>query len=100
MGVARRGRFGRDFHFAEFAGPVPLSEDPRDVTTAFAACFPTGNWKVNLRRSMRAWDWVLVHVGFAMSCINADEAARTLIILEEFGAVRQELEAMSVPGQS
>jgi hydrogenase expression/formation protein HypC len=29
--------------------------------------------------------WVLVHVGFAMSRIDEDEAARTLKILEELG---------------
>jgi hydrogenase expression/formation protein HypC len=40
-------------------------------------------------------DWVLVHVGFAMSRIDAEEAARTLKILEELGEMQQELEAMS-----
>jgi hydrogenase expression/formation protein HypC len=39
-------------------------------------------------------DWVLVHVGFAMSRIDEDEAARTLKILEELGEVREELSAM------
>ncbi|MBL1321480.1 MAG: HypC/HybG/HupF family hydrogenase formation chaperone [Methylophaga sp.] len=39
-------------------------------------------------------DWVLVHVGFAMSRIDEDEAARTLQILEELGEVQEELEAM------
>ena len=28
-------------------------------------------------------DWVLVHAGFAMSRIDAEEAARTLALLEE-----------------
>ncbi|MDQ2804644.1 MAG: HypC/HybG/HupF family hydrogenase formation chaperone [Pseudomonadota bacterium] len=28
-------------------------------------------------------EWVLVHVGFAMSRIDADEAARTLALLQE-----------------
>ena len=32
--------------------------------------------------------WVLVHVGFAMSCIDAAEAARTLRILEELGELQ------------
>jgi len=40
-------------------------------------------------------DWVLVHVGFAMSRIDEAEARRTLRILEELGEVQQELEAMS-----
>lgn len=41
-------------------------------------------------------DWVLVHVGFAMSRIDAEEAAKTLKILEELGEMQQELEAMRV----
>ncbi len=39
-------------------------------------------------------DWVLVHVGFAMSRIDEEEAARTLQILEELGEVQEELNAM------
>ena len=39
-------------------------------------------------------DWVLVHVGFAMSRIDADEAARTLQLLVELGEVQAEIEAM------
>ncbi len=39
-------------------------------------------------------DWVLVHVGFAMSRIDEEEARKTLAILEQLGEVQQELEAM------
>ncbi len=39
-------------------------------------------------------DWVLVHVGFAMSRIDAEEAAKTLDILTELGEMQAELEAM------
>ena len=39
-------------------------------------------------------DWVLVHVGFAMSRINAEEAAETLRILNELGEAQAELENM------
>lgn len=39
-------------------------------------------------------DWVLVHVGFAMSRINEEEAAATLKVLNELGEMEQELEAM------
>ena len=39
-------------------------------------------------------DWVLVHVGFAMSRIDEEEAARTLKVLEELGEVEEELNAM------
>ena len=39
-------------------------------------------------------EWVLVHVGFAMSRIDADEAARTLALLEELGEMQAEMQAM------
>jgi hydrogenase expression/formation protein HypC len=39
-------------------------------------------------------DWVLVHVGFAMSRIDAEEAARTLELLTELGEAQAEIEAM------
>ncbi|HUI22293.1 MAG TPA: HypC/HybG/HupF family hydrogenase formation chaperone [Methylocella sp.] len=39
-------------------------------------------------------DWVLVHVGFAMSRINEAEAAETLKILHELGEMQRELESM------
>ena len=32
-------------------------------------------------------DWVLLHVGFAMSKIDADEAAETLAFMRELGSV-------------
>eukprot|EP01037_Dinobryon_pediforme_P021371 gene21371-22220_t len=38
--------------------------------------------------------WVLVHVGFAMSRIDEDEAAETLKILTQLGEVAAEAEAM------
>jgi hydrogenase expression/formation protein HypC len=43
-------------------------------------------------------DWVLVHVGFAMSRINEDEAAATLKVLTELGEVQGELAAMRASG--
>ncbi len=39
-------------------------------------------------------DWVLVHVGFAMSRIDEDEARRTLAILDELGEVQEEVATM------
>ena len=39
-------------------------------------------------------DWVLVHVGFAMSRIDEAEAAKTLQLLRELGAIEGELAAM------
>jgi hydrogenase expression/formation protein HypC len=45
-------------------------------------------------------DWVLVHVGFAMSRINEEEAASTLKILEEMGEIQAELDAMRASGMA
>jgi hydrogenase expression/formation protein HypC len=39
-------------------------------------------------------DWVLIHVGFAMSRINEQQAAETLQILTELGEAQAEIEAM------
>ncbi len=39
-------------------------------------------------------EWVLVHIGFAMSRINEDEAHKTLQLLSELGDVQTELDAM------
>jgi hydrogenase expression/formation protein HypC len=39
-------------------------------------------------------DWVLVHVGFAMSRIDEREAALTLALLTELGEAQAELAAM------
>lgn len=39
-------------------------------------------------------DWVLVHVGFAMSRIDEQEALRTLDLLRELGEMQAELDAM------
>ena len=39
-------------------------------------------------------EWVLVHVGFAMSRIDEHEAALTLALLTEMGEVQAELDAM------
>lgn len=43
-------------------------------------------------------DWVLVHVGFAMSRIDEREAANTLKLLEEMGEVQAEIDAMRTSG--
>ncbi|MBP9092493.1 HypC/HybG/HupF family hydrogenase formation chaperone [bacterium] len=45
-------------------------------------------------------DWVLVHVGFAMSLINEDEAKKTLELLMELGEAQKELEAMQISEQN
>ncbi|KAA8616246.1 HypC/HybG/HupF family hydrogenase formation chaperone [Salipiger aestuarii] len=40
-------------------------------------------------------EWVLIHVGFAMAVIDADEAAQTLIALHDLGEAQEALEAMA-----
>lgn len=39
-------------------------------------------------------NWVLIHVGFAMSRIDEDEAHKTLALLTELGEAQEELAAM------
>lgn len=39
-------------------------------------------------------NWVLVHVGFAMSLIDEEEARKTLALLNELGEIQEELSAM------
>jgi hydrogenase expression/formation protein HypC len=39
-------------------------------------------------------EWVLIHVGFAMSVIDEKQAAETLRILIELGEAQQEIAAM------
>ena len=39
-------------------------------------------------------DWVLVHVGFAMSRIDENEARLTLEVLQQLGEAQAELQAM------
>lgn len=45
-------------------------------------------------------DWVLVHVGFAMSRIDERQAAETLEILTQLGEVQEELAAMLASGKA
>ncbi|MFB2530755.1 HypC/HybG/HupF family hydrogenase formation chaperone [Paracoccus sp. p4-l81] len=40
-------------------------------------------------------EWALIHVGFAMSRIDPDEAARTLEALRDLGEAQEALEAMA-----
>jgi hydrogenase expression/formation protein HypC len=48
---------------------------------------------VGLVDGVRDGDWVLIHVGFAMSKVDEDEAHATLALLQEMGeAYEQELE--------
>lgn len=40
--------------------------------------------------------WALIHVGFAMAVIDADEAARTLAALRDLGEAQETLAAMEL----
>ena len=45
-------------------------------------------------------DWVLVHVGFAMSRIDETEAARTLALLAELGEFQKQQSMQALEGGS
>ena len=45
-------------------------------------------------------DWVLIHVGFAMSRIDEAEAAKTLELLTEIGELQQEMELIRSSSQN
>ncbi len=45
-------------------------------------------------------DWVLLHVGFAMSRIDEDEAAKTLALLAELGEVQAELDTLRMGNET
>src|SRR5271165_6397423 len=43
--------------------------------------------------------WVLIHVGFAMSRLDEEEAARTLALLRELDEIQGELDALRLSAQ-
>lgn len=45
---------------------------------------------IGMLDNVKIGDWVLVHVGFAMSRIDEKEAAETLRTLQELGAYEEE----------
>lgn len=45
-------------------------------------------------------DWVLVHVGFAMSRLDEAEAARTLALLRQVGEAQAEIDAMAMSARA
>lgn len=45
-------------------------------------------------------EWVLVHVGFAMSHLDEEEAQRTLALLQELGEFQEELQAIEASGEN
>ncbi len=67
---------------------------PRSTSPGSAATSTSGCWT----RAARAWrpgDWVLIHVGFAISKVDEEEAVATRRLLEGMGAeYEQELEEL------
>jgi hydrogenase expression/formation protein HypC len=54
------------------------------------------NVNVGLLEDVRRDDWVLIHVGFALSKVDEDEAQATLALLAQMGeAYEQELRELS-----
>ena len=54
------------------------------------------NVNVGLLEGVRPDDWVLIHVGFALSKVDEDEAQATLALLVQMGeAYEQELRELS-----
>jgi hydrogenase expression/formation protein HypC len=47
---------------------------------------------IGMHDDVRIGDWVLVHVGFAMSKIDEKQAAETLKTLQDLGAYQEEFE--------
>ncbi len=45
-------------------------------------------------------EWVLVHVGFAMSRLDEEEAARTLALLHELDEIQAEETAMRISAEA
>jgi hydrogenase expression/formation protein HypC len=61
-----------------------VDEELRLAKVEIAGVVRTVN--VGLLDDARPGDWVLVHVGFALSVIDAEEAAATIALLQEMGA--------------
>jgi hydrogenase expression/formation protein HypC len=47
-----------------------------------------------------AGDYVMVHVGFAISRVDAEEAERTYKVLTEMGALQEEFPEIEVPSSN
>ncbi len=52
------------------------------------------------RNEIALGDYVLIHVGFAMSKVDEKEAEETLRLLQELGEMQAEMEAMSASDQT
>lgn len=57
------------------------------------------NVSLALLDDARLGDYVLIHVGFAMSKVDEQEAEQTLRLLAEMGELQQQMEEMQASGQ-
>jgi hydrogenase expression/formation protein HypC len=70
---------------------IELLEDPPDLAKVdVAGVKRTINVALVAPEGIRAGDWVLIHVGFAMSKIDEDEAQSSLQFLEGLGQAYQD----------
>lgn len=73
---------------------IRLLDDPPELATVEVSGV-VRNVNVGLIDPVQPGDWVLIHVGFAMSRIDEEEARSSLEFLERLGDVwREELEAL------
>jgi hydrogenase expression/formation protein HypC len=71
-----------------------LPERPHLATVNVSGVRRSINIMMLADEAVQPGDWVLIHVGFAMAKINAQEAQASLALLEEIGQVyRDELKA-------
>jgi hydrogenase expression/formation protein HypC len=71
-----------------------LPERPHLATVNVSGVRRSVNIMMLADEAVQPGDWVLIHVGFAMAKIDAQEAQASLALLEEIGQVyRDELKA-------
>jgi hydrogenase expression/formation protein HypC len=83
-------------------GCIVRIDDPAAMTATVDVCGVRRQINISCIVDGRAiescvGDWVLVHVGFAMSRIDAAQAEQTLKILAELGEMQAELENLQSP---
>jgi hydrogenase expression/formation protein HypC len=79
---------------------IDFVDESRQLARVEVACVRrTVHVGLLLADGLAVGDWVLIHVGFALSKIDEEEARRTLQFLEELGdAYEQELEGFKTSG--
>lgn len=67
-----------------------LGEDPVLRTASVDFCGIRKTVNLAFTPEVRPGDFILVHVGFALSCIDETEAHRTFSYLRQIGALEEE----------